>query len=110
MDKEEYWFRLWVDTEFVAMRAGFLRRQGWEDEEPDTTLYDFTTLRKLYQLELWERMIDKVIVKKSGKPFKNKYKEATILNVVPHFIHGEPAFTFKEFDGMVACCQCKLKD
>ena len=51
-----------------------------------------------------------VVIKKSGKPFKNWLKEAKVLACVPHPITFKPAFIFSEFDGVVACHQCKLKD
>ena len=54
--------------------------------------------------------IGKLVVKRSGKPFKSGLKTATVKDVVQSPYTEEEAYTFIEDDSIVNCCMCEEKD
>jgi len=58
------------------------------------------------EIFLWKKLIDSVISKRSGKPFKSGSKTATVVGVETNPDSGKTAFRLKD-NTLVDCYQCR---
>ena len=62
-------------------------------------------------MSLIDYYVGKKCTKKSGKPFKSRFKVNTITNIVPHpYVDSEFAFEFVEDDSKVSIKQCVIME
>jgi len=59
-------------------------------------------------IEEYKVNIGKLVRKVSHRPFKSALKVNTVMNVIPHPITDNPAYTFKEDDSCVQCISCEV--
>lgn len=56
-----------------------------------------------------ENVLNKKVVKKSGKPFKSQFKVNTIKGIIDHpILKGKRAYTFNEDDSYVSVEICEV--
>lgn len=64
--------------------------------------------KKIEDLNLLKENIGKIVIKKSGCPFKSTFKKNTVKEVVKHpILNDRYAYTFIEDDSFVECFKCE---
>jgi len=57
---------------------------------------------------IWTSWIGQKVRKISAKPFKSRFKWATVKGIIEHPVTGRPGFTFEEDESVVECRICTL--